>query len=202
MSATREGSMTSRMKCDEVNIVWASWQIRTIAGCACVGNARNFFPATDWKLLVSDPNKHHDACVKHVPWFILAGKTFRHSRCMRNPQFYVSGRRSVLPIIFYNFGAEGETEIPKGTGSVPWQLHPESVLRNYENANIYCLRLKNDIPNLSNWRNNDSDRCLQFRYVGGSSLILSLNSSWPGFEYMRHADNCVPYCAIIRIFMA
>ena len=28
---------------------WASYQIRKIAGCACVGNAGNIFPATDFK---------------------------------------------------------------------------------------------------------------------------------------------------------
>ena len=27
---------------------WASYQLRTIAGCACAGNAANFFPATDF----------------------------------------------------------------------------------------------------------------------------------------------------------
>ena len=30
-------------------IAWASYQIRKIVGCACTGNAWNFFPATDFK---------------------------------------------------------------------------------------------------------------------------------------------------------
>ena len=62
---------------------WASYQIRTIAACACVGNAGNVFPQP-W---VSDPVMHHGTCVTHVPWcmsgsltrFLLksiAGKTF------------------------------------------------------------------------------------------------------------------------------
>ena len=48
------------------------------------------------KPLVSDPTMHH------VPWCMLGslshgwrGKRFRHSRRMRNPQFYVSGKRPI-----------------------------------------------------------------------------------------------------------
>ena len=44
---------------------WASYQIRKIAGCACAGNARNVFPATDLK--ISDSGMHHGTCVAHVP---------------------------------------------------------------------------------------------------------------------------------------
>ena len=44
-------------------ILWASYQIRKIAGCACAGNV---FPARlQRKPLVSDPGLHH---VTHVPW--------------------------------------------------------------------------------------------------------------------------------------
>ena len=54
---------------------------------------------------VSDPDIHHGTCVTHVPWcmpgsltsgFLWSrwrGKRSRHSRRMRNPQFYVSGKR-------------------------------------------------------------------------------------------------------------
>ena len=54
---------------------------------------------------VSDPGIHHGTCVRHVPWcmpgsltsgFLWSrwrGKRSRHSRRMRNPQFYVSGKR-------------------------------------------------------------------------------------------------------------
>ena len=53
---------------------------------------------------VSDPDMHHGACVMHVPWcmpgsltsgFLWSwgrGKRSRHSRRVRNPQFYVSGK--------------------------------------------------------------------------------------------------------------
>ena len=61
---------------------------------------------------ISDPGMHHDACVTHVPWcmpeslisgFLWSrwrGKRSRHSRCMRNPQFYVSGKRPMAWHLF------------------------------------------------------------------------------------------------------
>ena len=50
--------------------VWASYQIRNIACCACVGNAGNVFSRhrRQWKPLVSDPGMHHGTCVTHVRW--------------------------------------------------------------------------------------------------------------------------------------
>ena len=51
--------------------LWASYQIRKIAGCTCAGNAGNVFPAFHWlqrKPSVSDPGMHHGTCVTHVPW--------------------------------------------------------------------------------------------------------------------------------------
>ena len=54
---------------------------------------------------VSDPDIHQGTCVTHVPWCmpgsltrgflwsLWRGKRSRHSRCMRNPQFYLSGKR-------------------------------------------------------------------------------------------------------------
>ena len=48
---------------------WASYQIRKIAGCACVGNAGNVFPRRRFQMkpLVSDLGMHHGTCVTHVP---------------------------------------------------------------------------------------------------------------------------------------
>ena len=55
----------------------------------------------------SDPDMHHGTCVTHVPWCMpgsltsgflwsrLRGKRSRHSRRMRNPQYYVSGKRPI-----------------------------------------------------------------------------------------------------------
>ena len=57
--------------------------------------------------LVSDPDTHQGTCVTHVPWrmpgsltcgFLWSrwrGKRSRHCRRMRNPQFYLSGKRSI-----------------------------------------------------------------------------------------------------------
>ena len=88
------------MKSKDLNS-WASYHLRKIAGCACAGNAGTFSPLP-W---VSNPDMHHGTCVTHVPWWIPGslcsgflwsrwrGKRSRHSRRMRNPQLYVSGKR-------------------------------------------------------------------------------------------------------------
>ena len=57
--------------------VWASYQIRKIAGCACAGNAGNVFPRRriQRKTLVSDPVMHHGTCVTHVPWCMSGSLT-------------------------------------------------------------------------------------------------------------------------------
>ena len=58
--------------------------------------------------LGSNPRIHHDTCVTHVPWCMprsllsgvlwirWRGKRSRHPRRMRNAQFYVYGKRSIL----------------------------------------------------------------------------------------------------------
>ena len=59
------------------SLLWASYQIRKIAGGACSGNAGNGFPRRrfQWKLLVSDPGMHHGPCVTHVPWCMTGSLT-------------------------------------------------------------------------------------------------------------------------------
>ena len=57
---------------------------------------------------VSDPDMHHGTCVTHVPWCMSGSltrgflwswwrvKRSRHSWRMRNPRFYVSGKRPIV----------------------------------------------------------------------------------------------------------
>ena len=61
----------------ELQVPWASYQIREIAGCACAGNAGNVFPCRRFqrKPLVSDPGMHHGTCVTHVPWCMSGSLT-------------------------------------------------------------------------------------------------------------------------------
>ena len=67
------------------------------------GECRERFPRHQLqrKWLVSDPGMHHGTCVTHVPWCMSGsltrggGKRYRHSRCMRNLQFCVSGKRPI-----------------------------------------------------------------------------------------------------------
>ena len=59
---------------------------------------------------VSNPDMHHGTCVTHVPWCMSRsltsgflwirwrGKRSRHSRRMRNLQFYISGKRPIVPL--------------------------------------------------------------------------------------------------------
>ena len=82
---------------------WASCQIRKIAGAHALGMPGTLSPPPR----VSDPDMHHGTCVTHVPWcmpgsltkgFLWSGprgKRSRHSRRMRNSQFYVSGKRPI-----------------------------------------------------------------------------------------------------------
>ena len=77
--------------------LWASYQIRKIAGCTCAGNAGNVFPPPR----VTDPDMNHDTCVTHEPccmmgsstsgflWRPWRGKRSRHCwwMRMRNSQF-------------------------------------------------------------------------------------------------------------------
>ena len=75
---------------------WASYQIRKIAGCACTGNAGNVFPATNFNRnrLLMIPACITARAVMHVG---IANPRWRgkHSRRMRNPNFYVSGKRPI-----------------------------------------------------------------------------------------------------------
>ena len=74
-------------------------------GCACAGNAGNVFPVT-----AGERSRHasrhvrHARAVRHAGIAQLAvsfefgggGKRTRHSRRMRNLQFYVSGKRPMV----------------------------------------------------------------------------------------------------------
>ena len=91
------GSSSSSLK---AMYLWASYQIRKIAGCACAGNV---FPATDFNETASYQPRHakrhvrHARAVMHVgianPWW--QRKRSWHSRRMRNPQCYVSSLRPI-----------------------------------------------------------------------------------------------------------
>ena len=58
-------------------VVWASYQIRKIAGCACAWNAGNVSPHRRFqrKPIVSDPSMHHGTRVTHVPWCMSGSLT-------------------------------------------------------------------------------------------------------------------------------
>ena len=76
------------------------------AGVHAPGMPGTFSPSPQ----VSDPNMHHGLCVTHMPWCMTGsltsdflwnrwrGKRSRHSRRIRNLQFYLSGKRPMAKV--------------------------------------------------------------------------------------------------------
>ena len=96
--------MTIRHVGDDVT-EWTPYQIRKICRLRMRWECWERFPRhrIQRKQLVSDPGVHHGTCVIHVPWCMSGSLTrgSRHSRRMRNSQFYVSGKR---PMLIYLLG--------------------------------------------------------------------------------------------------
>ena len=121
--------------------------------CACARNAGNVLPAT-----AGERSRHaSQQCVTHVPWCMPGSltsgflwsqwreKRSQHSRRMRNPQFYVSGKRPMAhhPNIVHratvtNVKHQSHLEITKETPCVgllgklrnisPWFVHISVML--------------------------------------------------------------------------
>ena len=73
---------------------WASYQISKIVCCVCAGNAGNVFPATD---VTGNTLLAISAwCMSGLLTSGGVKKRSRHSRRMRNPQFYLSGKRPMV----------------------------------------------------------------------------------------------------------
>ena len=87
---------------------------------------------------VCDPDKHHGTCITRVPWcmpglltsgFLRSrwrGKRSRHSRCMRKPQFNVSGKRPMYLVSDPDSLASNHTvsRLHK-SGEIPLLAHPD-----------------------------------------------------------------------------
>ena len=90
-------------------VLWASYQIRKIAGCACARNVGIVFPHPRFqrKPLVSDPDMHHGTCVTHVPDACrdrlpaVTGKTFPAFPAHAHLQFCVSGKRPMAQYVWH-----------------------------------------------------------------------------------------------------
>ena len=102
------GTKHSKPNWRNILLPWASYQIRKIASHACAWDAGNVFPATDFK-------RNYQLTIRHAPRHVIQaravirvgianprwrGKYSRHSRRMRNPQFYATSKRPI--------GREGE----------------------------------------------------------------------------------------------
>ena len=88
---------------------WASYQIRKIAGCVCAVYDGNVFPTTDFKETADERSRHASRHVRDARAVVhvgianprYRGNSFRHSRRMRNPQFYVSGKSPTVLFSLY-----------------------------------------------------------------------------------------------------
>ena len=103
------------------------------------------------KPLVSDPGMHHGTCVTHGgvsnPW--CWGKRSRHSRRMRNPQFYVSGKRpvalhcQVMPHWWRHMMSNILVNTDSGNGSLNPQERPpvkfESKYKTFLEQNVLAV---------------------------------------------------------------
>ena len=110
---------------------------------AHVPGMRGTFSPPPW---VSDPDMHHGTCVTHVPWcmpgsltsdFLWSrwrGKCSRHSRRMRNPQFYVSGK---TPMVIFADVADQVGVLELGGASTQITFLPSRPPR----ANLFLVRL-------------------------------------------------------------
>ena len=143
---------------------WASYQVRKIAGCACPGMPETFSPPRTSKETRKLAIPACDArAVMHVGiakprWW---GKRSGHSRRMRNPQFYVSGKSLMPYYVRWSTGAAcGITTI------INLMIH-ESVIIVYIIVVTRCITLRNRgyyllnilIPGL--WCRNKHILCLE-----------------------------------------
>ena len=87
---------------------------------------------------VSDSDMRHGTCVMHVPWRMPGslpgvfprswwrGKRTRHSLRMRNPQFYVSGKRPIAYLCVFCLKQD-----------IKWKWHVP-ICREW--TDLYCLK--------------------------------------------------------------
>ena len=88
-------------------MAWASYQIRKIAVAHAPGMPGTFSPPPSSKETASKRSRHASRHVRHARAVMHVGianprwrgKRSRHSGRMRNPQFYVSGKR---PMVLYH----------------------------------------------------------------------------------------------------
>ena len=100
MSSTRKRNDKVTLGHRNIFSTWASYHIRKLRVAHAPGMPGMFSPQP-W---VSDPGMHQDMCVPWCRpgsltscflWTRWRGKRSQHSRCMHNPQFYVSGKRPI-----------------------------------------------------------------------------------------------------------
>ena len=131
-------------------------------------------------LRVRDPDRHHDTCVTHVPWcmpgtltsgFLWSRWHSRHSRRMRNPQFYVSGKRPM--------GTNRNSYL----GAIHSSSRSSMILHIYSEFYITCVRNCGWISLQSLFWN----ACKRlYQCVGNNLNAMYKSINWPVLEVVCH----------------
>ena len=138
---------------------------------------------------VSDPDMHHGICITHVPWCMPGlltsgllwsrwqGNRFWHSRRMRNPQCFVSGKRTMGYTTFWNS--------LRCRNYLPWPHATWGVCN--DTSSWFCCR-DNTAKWKGNWRSargwNYSARSplklvlIYCHFLTWSMIPVVFNSSW------------------------
>ena len=100
---------------------------------------------------VHDPDSHHGTCVTHVPWcmpgsltsgFLWSGwrgKRSRHSRRMRNPQSYASGKRPITDVSRHWWINTAWIAIPMSNANQKVQVTPPHTAQANHQASLVEL---------------------------------------------------------------
>ena len=143
---------------------------------------------------ISDPDMNHGACVTHVSWCVPGsltsrflwsrwrGKLSRHSRCMCNPQFYVSVKRLMVNSLCLNNVISWSSRLQTSTyssmaGAHVWQsssglftldflkriniglkeISTHWLSNMHRSETIICLKLLNRWPVMCLWHTHNSN---------------------------------------------
>ena len=113
---------------DWLAVAWTSYQIRKIAGCAfLMGKPGTFSPPPNSKGTASLRSRYASRHVRHAHAVMHVGianprrrgKRSRHSRRMRKPRFYVSGKRHITEACHMGQHANAMLAIVN-----PWHTYP------------------------------------------------------------------------------
>ena len=136
---------------------------------------------------VSDPDIHHGTCVTHVPWCMSGSltsgflgcrrwwKPSRYSRRMRNPQFYVSGKRSMKYTQRYAQYIPRNIYTTVCTVYIPWNIHTV----------VLCVVLLWLLKSCYSFTQSLTGHCMGSQFQGNSRTSVMENRRLPNHNQAR-----------------